>query len=319
MTAAYCVIFALSLLLPVGYFLFVRKHKSEPWLFVLFISVCVVNFGYLLLSVSETEAFALTANKIAYLGQVFVPVCMFMIISSLCGFVYKKWVKYVLIGAAVLMFSLVLTTGHLDWYYKSVELIQADGAAKLVKEYGVLHPVNLIYVLTYLAMTFAVVGLSLKKNKGKSQKLVGLIIAVIVGNIGMWIVEKLVTWNFEFLSVSYLMSEFVFFFVYWMLQDYIHISDVPPPVVVEEKAPVIVVDSRSRADKIQAIIASLPEGVTLSARQIDVLEGIIDGKSRKEMASDLHLSENTVKMHTSSLYRILGVSSREEIHALIKL
>ena len=141
-------------------------------------------------------------------------------------------------------------------------------------------------------------------------------LAVVIGNIGMWIVEKLVTWNFEFLAVSYLMSEFVFFFLNWMLQDYVHINDVP---VAEEKSQVIVVDNIDRAEKIKRIVSHLPEGVRLSPRQMDILEGIIDGKSRKEIAVDLHLSENTVKMHISSLYRLLDVSSRDELHALLKL
>ncbi|MBQ3100030.1 MAG: helix-turn-helix transcriptional regulator [Clostridia bacterium] len=140
--------------------------------------------------------------------------------------------------------------------------------------------------------------------------------AVVIGNIGMWIVEKLVTWNFEFLSVSYLMSELVFFFVYWMLQDYIYVNDVPPPVIVENKAPIIVVDSMSRAEKIQTIISALPENTTLSSRQMDILERILDGKSRKEIAADLYLSENTVKTHTGMLYRALGVSGRDEIYAM---
>lgn len=317
MTVAYTysVIFALSLLLPVGYFTLVRKKQSEPWLFVLFLSVCVVNLGYLLLSLSRTVEFALTANKVAYLGQAFVPLCMFMIISGLCGFTYKKWVSCTLIGAAALMFSLVLTTGHLDWYYKSVTLTEADGAAKLIKEYGFLHPVNLLYVLAFFVAMLVVIGISLKRNKGSSQKLAGLMFAVVLGNVGMWIVEKLVTWNFEFLSVSYFMSELVFFFAYWMLQDYIRLSDVPPPVVVEERAPIIVVDSMSRAEKIQAIVSSLPEDTALSVRQMDILERILDGMSRKEIAEDLHISENTVKTHTAMLYKALGVSSRDEIYA----
>ena len=93
----YGIIFALSLLLPVGYYLFVRKKQDEHWLFVLYLSVCVVNLGYLLLSLSKTVEFALFANKLAYFGQVFVPLCMFMIISRLAGFNYKKWVKYCLL------------------------------------------------------------------------------------------------------------------------------------------------------------------------------------------------------------------------------
>lgn len=309
MTIAYSVIFALSLLLPIGYYLFVRKNQSEPWLFVLNLFVCVVNLGYLLLSTSKTVEFALTANKIAYLGQVFVPLCMFMIISGLCGFTYQKWVKYMLIGTALVMFAMVLTTGHLDWYYKSVELIQADGAAKLIKVYGVLHPVNLIYVLSYLAAMLAVIGISLKKNKGKSQKIAGLMLAVVTGNIGMWIVEKMITWNFEFLSVSYLMSEFVFFFVYWMMQDYIHLRDVPPPSVV-------LVNSMTGAEKLQTVLQNLPENVVLTAKEKEVLSIVLDGKSRKEISAILHVSENTVKTHLTHLYEKFNVSGREELLAL---
>ena len=317
--ALYSIIFALSLLLPVGYYLFVRKKQNEHWLFILYLSVCVVNLGYLLLSLSKTVEFALFANKLAYFGQVFVPLCMFMLISRLSGFNYKKWVKYVLVGVAMLMFALVLTTGDLDWYYKSVELTYADGAAKLIKEYGALHPVNLIYVLAYFVAMLVVICMSLAKNKSKSCKLAGMMFAVVIGNVGGWIVEKLVKWNFEFLSASYLMSVFVFFFVYWMMQDYIHLNDVPKPVAHEERVSVIFVDSRERAEKIKQIIAGLPEGTMLTARQMDILEGILAGKSRKEMAADLHLSENTVKMHTTSLFKILKVTSREEIIALIKI
>lgn len=316
MTIAYGLIFALSLLLPPCYFIFVRKKQDEPWLFILFLSVCVVNFGYMLLSLSRTVAFALTANKIAYFGQVFVPLCMFMIISGLCGFTYKKWVNFVLIGAALAMFALVLTTGHLDWYYKSVELTQVDGAVKLVKEYGFLHPINLIYVLAYFIAMFAVIGVSLKKNKGKSYKLVGLMFAVVIGNIGMWIVEKFITWNFEFLSISYLMSEFVFFFVYLLLQDYIHVKDIPAPIV-EEKSTVVVVDSTTVAEKMQLIFSRLAEDRMLTAKEIEVLEKVLSGKTRKELADELNISENTAKTHLKHIYEKLGISNKQDLLNLV--
>ena len=107
MTIAYGVIFALSLLLPIGYYLFVRKKQNEPWLLFLFACVAVVNLGYTLIAFADTVEFALFANKITYLGQVLIPLCMFMLISKLCGYTYKKWVIGVLIGAAVIMFAIV--------------------------------------------------------------------------------------------------------------------------------------------------------------------------------------------------------------------
>ena len=312
--ALYCIIFTLSLLLPLGYSLIVRKKQNEPWLFALYLSVCVVNLGYLLLSLSKTVGFALFANKVAYFGQVFVPLCMFMLISRLSGAIYKKWVKYVLLGAAMVMYALVLTTGHLDWYYKSVELIQADGASKLVKEYGFLHPVNLVYVLGYLVAILVVIGVSLKRNKGGSNKLACMMFAVVACNIGGWIVEKIVKWNFEFLSASYLMSEFVFFFVYWMLQDYVAKEDIPTP----EKTRVIVLDSIPKAEKIERVLSLLPEDKKLTTRQMEMLEGILEGKSYKEIANELNISENTVKWHIGLLYTSLNVSGRDELFMLLK-
>ena len=319
MIIVYCAIFVLALLLPIGYFIFVRKKQNEPWLFFLYLCICVTTLGWLLLSMSRCVSFALWANKIAYLGQVFIPLCMFIIISKLCGFRYSRPLILSLVGISILMFAMVMTTGYLDWYYADVTLEYADGAAKLVKEYGFLHPVYLVYILGYFAMMITVIVISLRRNKEESQKLAGLMMAVVVGNIGIWIIEKFIPLNFEFLAVSYLMSEAVFFFVYLLLQDYIHVRDIPPPVIVKEKVPVIVVDNMSRAEKIQVILTRVPQGTTLSARQMDVLEGILDGKSRKEMAADLHLSENTVKMHTSSLYRLLDVSSRDEIYAIFQI
>lgn len=316
MTVAYVIIFAISALLPVGYFLFVKPKQSENWLLALYLSVITVNLGYLLLSISKTVEFALLSNKIAYLGQIFVITSMFMIIYKLCGFKYKNWVCGTLISVAILMFGLVCTTGHLDWYYKSVELTTADGATKLVKEYGFLHPLYLIFILGYFIAMLSLIAVSIKKRLTPSHKLAGLMLAVVIGNIGMWLVEKLVSWNFEFLSVSYLMSSFVFLFVYWILQDYVHISRLS--YENEEKQSVIVVDSTTRAEKLQSILSKVPNGRTLSSRQLDILEGILDGKSRKEIASHLNISENTVKMHTSALYRILEVSSRDEIFRLFK-
>jgi len=318
MVITYGIIFAISLLLLPLYFAFLRKKQNEPYLLTLFLCVCVVTLGYFLISVSKTVDFALWANKITYLGQVFVPMCMFMIISKLCGVTYKKWVVYMLIGLAVIMYAIVFTTGWLDWYYTSVTLGNIDGATYLIKEYGVLHPTNLIYVVCYFVAMLVVICLSLRKNKDASQKLAGFMLVIVLGNIAMWVVEKITTWEFEMLAVSYTMSVYAFFFIYLLLQDYILKKDVPPPVIVETKAPIFVVETEDKAKKIEMILTRLPDGKKLSVRQMDVLDGIICGKSRKEIAVDLHLSENTIKMHTTSLFKALEVTCREELYALLQ-
>ena len=315
MAIAYGIIFALSLIMPPLYFAFIRKRQNEPWLFVLFLCVCVATLGYFLLSLSKTVEFALWANKITYLGQVFVPLCMFMIISKLCGFTYKKWVTGVLIGLAILMYALVFTTGWLDWYYKSATLEFENGAAHLVKEYGVMHPTNLVYVVAYGVAMLVVCIISLVRKKDASQKLAGFMLAIVLGNIAMWLIEKITNWNFELLSVSYLMSVLAYFFVYLLLQDYIRKVDVPAR---SAKTRVIVLDSVPKAERIERVLQLLPPDKTLTTRQMEMLDGLLDGKSQKEIAADLHISENTVKWHLGILYTTLNVSGRDEILSLFK-
>jgi DNA-binding NarL/FixJ family response regulator len=51
-------------------------------------------------------------------------------------------------------------------------------------------------------------------------------------------------------------------------------------------------------------------GVKLTTRQSEVLNLIRLGKSNKEIARALGLTENTIKVHTNALYRALGVRNR---------
>jgi DNA-binding NarL/FixJ family response regulator len=57
---------------------------------------------------------------------------------------------------------------------------------------------------------------------------------------------------------------------------------------------------------------------TLSERQVQVLKGLVEGKSNKEIAQELRLSEGTVKMHIAALFRQLGASNRTHAAALGK-
>ena len=51
---------------------------------------------------------------------------------------------------------------------------------------------------------------------------------------------------------------------------------------------------------------------TLTARQHEVLALVVQGKSNRDIAEIMGLSENTVKVHLAAIFRALGVSSRTE-------
>lgn len=58
--------------------------------------------------------------------------------------------------------------------------------------------------------------------------------------------------------------------------------------------------------------SSAPPLHDLSPRQVQVVLKLMQGKSNKLIASELALTENTVKTHLAAAFRVLGVANRSE-------
>jgi DNA-binding NarL/FixJ family response regulator len=59
-------------------------------------------------------------------------------------------------------------------------------------------------------------------------------------------------------------------------------------------------------------IAPLGQAEALTPREVEVLALLAEGLSNKAIARRLHLSDHTVKYHTSAIFAKLNVSSRTE-------
>lgn len=69
---------------------------------------------------------------------------------------------------------------------------------------------------------------------------------------------------------------------------------------------------RTLAPEVAALLAeriTRPE-VALSGRELEILEALATGKSNKELAQRLFISEATVKTHLIHIYQKLGVDTR---------
>ena len=314
MTIGYGITLALAIGLLIAYSVMVKN--KEFWLTMLYISIAVVNLGYLMMSLANTVGFAVFSNDVAYLGSVFLSACMFLTIVRLCGFEIKKQHVITCVSLAVVMFAIIVSSPMLPLYYKSVDIEMIDGAAKLVKEYGVLHNAYLVYLLGYFTAMIGTIVHSVRKKKMGRPKLAGFIAAIVCSNLIVWLFEKLVSWEYEFLSVTYIASELLLLVVYWMMQDYVHKNEVPEPMIME-KPTVIVVNSISKAEKINRLLTALPKDKTLTAKEIEILGELVEGKTRKDIAAEHHITENTVKTHVTHIYEKFGVSSKDALSALV--
>ena len=304
MSIVYGVTMAISVMMLIGYLSLIRK--KDIWLLAVFVAVTVVNVGYFMLSLSKSVEFALVANKIAYFGQVFLPMLILLTIFDICGIKYNKILPISLAVIGVLIFALVCTTGYLPWYYKEVSLGYADGASKLIKVYGPAHISYLIYLVLYFAtMIGVIIYVAVKKKVVPKQTI--LLASVVFGNLALWFMEQMLDVNFEFLSVSYLLSELVLLGVYWMVQDL-------EKAIIQKR--IAMGESVTSDEKLTILLTRLPKGESLTQREKEILVALLENKKRREIAEELNISENTVKTHTAHVYDKLSISGKEQLNAL---
>ena len=320
MTTLYGIIFAVSLLMIAVYFFIDRKR--DIWLLLLFVCVAVCDLGYFLLSVANNLEFALWANRIAYLGSIFLPFSILMMIMNLSRFAYPKCLPGILIGNNMIMFFIASSGGWLPIYYKNVTFEIINGVGTLVKEYGPLHNIYKVFLFAYFSAMIAIIIYTAVKKTVVSVKHSVFLAFVVIGNIALWLIENSISAGFEFMSISYIITEGLILFLYGILQDY-GLADTQgisaESVAIQPETAQTVTDEQManiryfEKNQIDAIFESWDDIRSLSQREKEVLRLIMQNKKRKDIADELFVTESTIKKHTSSIFKKLNINNRSEL------
>lgn len=317
MTILYGFAFAVALIM-IGIYCLVDR-KREIWLLLLFASVAVCDLGYFLLSIAQNLEFALFANRISYFGNVFLPFFLLMMIMNLSGMKYPKYLPWILIIINSAMLVITISGGFLPIYYKDVSFEIINSVPTLIKEYGPLHPVYKVYLFGYFGSMVAIIIISTMRKTVKSNKHSVFLATVLIGNIVIWLIENIIKTPFEFLSVSYIVTEGLILFLYGILQDYglldtAHIENTRIDIeAVEEKHEDVIRFFTST--QIACIFSNWQMLNTLSEREKEVLRFILANEKRQVIAQKLFVTESTIKKHTASIYRKLEITNRAELFA----
>lgn len=320
----YAITFAVSLGMLALYFRIDRKRNF--WLLMLFVFIAISNAGYLALSLSRSLTAALLANAIAYLGNAFLPFFLLMMVIQLSYVRYPRYLPAVLTVLNTLMFLIATSGGYLPVYYQNVSLEIIDGAAHLVKVYGPLHCLYKVFVLGYFCAIIGIICYTAVKKTAVSMKHTAFLAIVLIGNIALWLVENLTGSKFEFLTISYLMTEGLILLLYGILQDYenarpaveatdLAYADADMSSSTEPKAVASCAESQQdfSDEQIRLIFKDWNAVHTLTQRETEVLRFIFEKRKRKDIAQVLFVTESTIKKHTSNIYKKLDVVNRTEL------
>ena len=176
------------------------------------------------------------------------------------------------------------------------------------------------------AFPAAIICFTAVKKTAVSTKHTTFLAIIVIGNIALWLVENITGANFEFLTISYIMTEVLILLLYGILQEYedscpastaselaytdmdLHESDTDPV-----KCTAADTQSAFSELQIQTVLTNWSAVGTLSQREKEVLRFILEKRKRKDIAQVLFVTESTIKKHTSSIYKKLEVANRTEL------
>ena len=315
----------IALLLFIG-FHFVVKNKDK-WFYLLFGSVFVVNLGYYLMSISTNINQALSFNSLSYLGSVFLPLSMLMTIMNVVNLKPNKYLTFTLLGIAILMFILTASPSFSSLYYESASIESINGVTVLNKVYGKLHCMYLFYLISYFIGMISVISYSIAKKKVSSSVHASILLFAVLVNIIVWLIEQLVKIDFEFLSISYIISELFLLGVYLLLQEKDNILFGTTRLLATPTYPNCDYANMGNDDKeleTSSIPQLTPEQIelcefftkgllSLTPTEYSIYEYYVAGKKANEVMKLLGIQTNTIKFHNKNLYGKLGVSSRKQL------
>lgn len=310
----------LSVLLCVCYLLF-DKRKNKLFL-ALFGCVTAANCGYFLLSVTEVLNVAKVANGLSYFGGAFSMLVMLLIIYDVCQMRKRKWLFCCLFTISVTAFALAASGDWLGLYYKSVSLAEVNGMTVLRKDYGPLHGIYAVYLGGYTALMLSFIIYAAVKKRLNSPKYTLFLLAAVLLNVGVWLVEQAIIEEFELLSVSYIVTAVFLLLIYNMLCDY---GIIRPEVGVLSVQMLAQLNARKMnagdlPPSMEDMFHSFAEKVgTLSSAERRIFRYYIDGHDIADIPELAFISIHTVKKHNRSIYQKLGIASRDELMLYIDL
>lgn len=185
------------------------RGKKDRWLLIFLISVLIVNCGYYCVAISKSLFEALFSDIFVRFGSVMVSFSMLIIITDICRFKIKRVHKIVLLCLSLVLFIVTSSGFYSNLYYKDVSIVIDNGSARLVKNFGPLYVLYLVYFLFLFGAMLVIIYCSVKRRI-YSHRYDVLAVLVLI-NIVTWLIDNFVPVKFNFLSVSYILTCFTLY------------------------------------------------------------------------------------------------------------
>ena len=248
---------------------------------------------------------------------------MLLFIYYVCRMKKRPWLIWSLVCISAAVFLVAASGDWLGLYYRSVSLGNVDGMTVLVKEYGPWHNLYLVYLLGYVAiMVFCIMRANLYK-KLTSQTYGFILLAAVLVNFAVWMLEQFVKMEFELLSISYIVSGLFLLSMHVFIQENER-KQQQMRDQFEKQLQNLNTDAAQTERDVDTVadtqVVHFAQSLsTLTPKEGEIYHCYLAGMTTKEIMAQLSITENTLKYHNKNLYAKLGVSSRKELERIGRL
>ena len=210
-----CVIAALNCVL-----LFRIDPKQNGPYPLIFFAVFIACTGHLFLAMSTNLDQAILANKLNYIGGIFMPLLTFDACLSVCKIRFPVWGHALLTLFVFGVFALASTVGYSDIYYKTIEYVNVDGVGNYVATYGIGHDIFNVMVTGFFIANVILIVYSFLKKKNVSFKSLIALSSIECASIFALFASRIMGSDTIVMPVVYVFDQFALLYICYHVKRY---------------------------------------------------------------------------------------------------
>lgn len=189
-------------------------RKSNYYYMIMLMLMMVSNAGYLATAISTTLEEVILANKITYIGNCFIPPVTLALTATLTNFKMPAWMKGIIYGFSGLVYTMVLTIGYSELFYKDVYLKNYKDATVVGYVYGIGYKLYYFVLIGHALIESFLFLWALKKRWNISHQNVTCLVLMIVINLYFFTVGRFINPAVKVMPLTYAISSFILIYLY---------------------------------------------------------------------------------------------------------
>lgn len=186
----------------VGWYFVVDVRRSLKQYLLMF-TIVIGDLGDIFLAASKSVEEAILANKIVYIGGIFLPLIFLLVIAEIFRIEINKYIKITCFALQSFIFAMVCTIGYYGWYYKGVTITFIDGITVMNKEYGPLHFLYPLTMYTYYAAAIVITIYTIIKKRNVDRKTPTIILVTAGITMFCYAFERIVKLPVELVPLAF--------------------------------------------------------------------------------------------------------------------